>query len=91
VEAGAAIVLASCNESDAQQWKRVAVPGNYVHYVNKLSGMCLDARGTAVNGIPGPAVDLRQHHQRKLGLRASRGRNHAIGVLADLGYQNFLP
>jgi hypothetical protein len=28
------------------------VSGNIFHYVNGLSGLCLDARGRAVNGTP---------------------------------------
>ena len=50
--AGAAIVLKPCDNTAAQQWKSVAVKFPYVHYVNQLSGMCLDARGGATNRTP---------------------------------------
>ncbi len=52
---GAAIVQEPCNNHDndpAQQWTRVPVSGNIVHFVNGLSGLCLDARGAAANGTP---------------------------------------
>jgi hypothetical protein len=49
---GAAIVQVPCNGSLAQQWTRVQVSGNSSHYVNSLSGLCLDARGGAVNHTP---------------------------------------
>ncbi len=49
---GAAIVQEPCNKSAAQQWTKVSVGGNIFHYVNGLSGLCLDARGGAVNGTP---------------------------------------
>lgn len=49
---GAAIVLEPCNNSAAQQWTNVPVNGNISHYVNGVSGFCLDARGRAVNHTP---------------------------------------
>jgi hypothetical protein len=49
---GAAIVQERCNGSTAQQWTEVAVGGNIFHYVNALSGLCLDVRGGARNGAP---------------------------------------
>jgi Ricin-type beta-trefoil lectin domain len=49
---GAAIVQEPCDRSLAQQWTRVQVKGNISHYVNSLSGLCLDARGGAVNHTP---------------------------------------
>ena len=49
---GASIVQEPCNRGAAQQWKKVLVSGNIFHYVNGLSGLCLDARGRAVNGTP---------------------------------------
>ena len=51
-EQGAAIVQEPCNGSVAQQWTEVSVGSNIFHYVNGLSGWCLDARGRAVNGTP---------------------------------------
>ncbi len=56
---GAAIVQEPCNDSPAQSWTVVSVGNNIFHYVNVLSGLCLDARGKAVNGTPiqrGPAT-----------------------------------
>jgi hypothetical protein len=52
--AGAAIVLEPCSGHDepAQLWTIVPYKGIYVHYVNQLSGMCLDARGGAQNQTP---------------------------------------
>ena len=41
-----------CNGGAAQQWTEVSVGSNVFHYVNVLSGLCLDARGGAVNGTP---------------------------------------
>ena len=49
---GAAIVQEPCNGGAAQQWTEVSVGSNVFHYVNVLSGLCLDARGGAVNGTP---------------------------------------
>jgi Ricin-type beta-trefoil lectin domain len=49
---GAAIVQKPCNKSAAQQWTSVPVSGNVYHYVNSLSGLCLDARGRAANHTP---------------------------------------
>ena len=49
---GAAIVQEPCNEHAAQQWTSVPVGGNNFHYVNGLSGLCLDARGGAANHTP---------------------------------------
>jgi hypothetical protein len=49
---GAAIVQEPCNGGAAQQWTMDPVSGNISHYVNGLSGLCLDARGGAVNGTP---------------------------------------
>jgi hypothetical protein len=51
-EQGAAIVQEPCNGGAAQQWTAVRVSGNHFHYVNLLSGFCLDARGRAVNRTP---------------------------------------
>jgi Ricin-type beta-trefoil lectin domain-like len=51
-EQGAAIVQEPCNGSAAQQWTKVQVSGNIFHFVNGLSGLCLDARGRAVNHTP---------------------------------------
>jgi hypothetical protein len=52
--AGAAIVQKPCSSSAgaAQLWTIVAVKSPYFHYVNQLSGMCLDARGGAQNHTP---------------------------------------
>ncbi len=49
---GAAIVQEPCNGGAAQKWVNVPVSGNIFHYENVLSGLCLDARGGAVNGTP---------------------------------------
>lgn len=49
---GVAIVQEPCNGGTAQQWTEVSVGSNIFHYVNVLSGLCLDARGGAVNGTP---------------------------------------
>jgi Ricin-type beta-trefoil lectin domain len=48
---GAPIVLMPCDQRPAQQWKRL-LNGGALHYVNQLSGMCLDAHGSAANGTP---------------------------------------
>ena len=52
--AGAAIVQQPCdaNAGAAQLWTIVSAKSIYVHYVNQLSGMCLDARGGAQNMTP---------------------------------------
>jgi hypothetical protein len=50
---GAAVVQEPCNGSAAQQWTQTtSSSGTYVHLVNRASGLCLDARGGAVNGTP---------------------------------------
>jgi hypothetical protein len=50
---GAAIVQMPCDNSSAQHWKSVPAPkGGWSHYVNQLSGLCLDARGGAANYTP---------------------------------------
>jgi hypothetical protein len=49
---GAAIVQEACNGQAAQQWTKVLVSGDTFHYVNGLSGLCLDARGGAANHTP---------------------------------------
>jgi Ricin-type beta-trefoil lectin domain len=49
---GAAIVQEPCNGGAAQQWTKVPVRGSIVHFVNVLSGLCLDARGGATNRTP---------------------------------------
>jgi Ricin-type beta-trefoil lectin domain-like/Ricin-type beta-trefoil lectin domain len=53
LNAGDAIVIETCNSSDAQQWS-VLVSSNVpqFHLVNKASNLCMDARGNAVNGTP---------------------------------------
>ena len=53
--AGAAIVQETCSTDVtdlAQRWTIVPVQWPYVHLVNWLSGMCLDARGGAKNYTP---------------------------------------
>jgi hypothetical protein len=55
---GQAIVQQTCNGSVAQQWTVATVSSTKVHLVNRSSGLCLDARGGAVNGTP------IQHHQQ---------------------------
>jgi hypothetical protein len=49
---GAAIVQEPCNGSPAQNWTQVSVGNNIFHFVNGLSGLCLDARGSATNRTP---------------------------------------
>jgi hypothetical protein len=49
---GAAIVQQPCTGHTAQQWTKVTVSGNILHFMNGLSGLCLDARGSAVNHTP---------------------------------------
>jgi hypothetical protein len=49
---GVAIVQEPCNRQPAQGWRAVRVGDNIFHYVNFLSGLCLDARGGAVNRTP---------------------------------------
>jgi hypothetical protein len=50
---GAAIVLATCDPTNAAQyWIKVPVSGSVAHYKNDSSLMCLDARGGAANGTP---------------------------------------
>jgi hypothetical protein len=46
---GATIVQEPCNGSPAQNWTQVSVGNNIFHFVNVLSGLCLDARGSARN------------------------------------------
>jgi Ricin-type beta-trefoil lectin domain-like len=48
---GVLIVEASCDGSLAQQWA-VASASSGFHLVNRSSGLCLDARGGAVSGVP---------------------------------------
>jgi hypothetical protein len=49
---GAAIIQQPCNGGAAQQWVEVSAGPEIFHYVNVLSGLCLDARGAARNGTP---------------------------------------
>jgi hypothetical protein len=49
---GAAIVQQPCNGSIAQGWAFIPLGGTTYHFMNQLSGFCLDARGGAVNGTP---------------------------------------
>jgi hypothetical protein len=50
---GDAIVQKTCNGSIAQQWTvHVIDYGEKVHLINRDSGLCLDARGKAVDGTP---------------------------------------
>jgi len=49
---GDAIVQQTCNGRVAQQWTVHAVSGGKFHVINKDSGLCLDARGSAVDGTP---------------------------------------
>jgi Ricin-type beta-trefoil lectin domain len=49
---GAEIVQEPCNGGAAQQWTAVPVSDNIFHYMNGLSGLCLDARGVATNRTP---------------------------------------
>lgn len=49
---GDAIVQATCNGSAAQQWTIHLVSSTKVHLINRASGLCMDARGKAVDGTP---------------------------------------
>jgi hypothetical protein len=49
---GDAIVQETCNGSTAQQWTVHAVSATAIHLINRDSGLCMDARGKAVNGTP---------------------------------------
>jgi hypothetical protein len=55
---GAVIVQETCNGSLSQQWTQGPSEGSGgtdrygEHYVNRSSGLCLDARGNATNGTP---------------------------------------
>lgn len=49
---GDAIVQVACNGSAAQQWTVHSVSSTKVHLINRASGLCLDARGKAVNVHP---------------------------------------
>jgi hypothetical protein len=49
IDAGAAVVLASCRESTVQDWVRDDLGGGVVHYRNANSNLCLDAFGSAAN------------------------------------------
>lgn len=56
-EQGAAIVQQPCEGGEGatppiQNWTRIRVGVNIFHFQNGLSGLCLDARGGAVNGTP---------------------------------------
>jgi hypothetical protein len=50
--AGTAIVLKTCTTDPIQQWSVVPAKTIYIHFVNRLTGMCLDARGGAENNTP---------------------------------------
>jgi hypothetical protein len=52
LDRGRAIVQEPCNGSVAQQWTVSSVSSTKVHLVNRLSHLCLDARGRAANGTP---------------------------------------
>jgi hypothetical protein len=49
---GDAIVQETCNGSAAQQWTVHDISSTQVHLINRANGLCLDARGKAVNGTP---------------------------------------
>jgi hypothetical protein len=49
---GDAIVQQTCNGSTAQQWTVRTVSDSAIHVINRDSGLCLDARGKAVDGTP---------------------------------------
>jgi hypothetical protein len=49
---GAAIVQMPCNNRPAQNWRAVSIGGNIYHFINSISGLCLDARGKAANHTP---------------------------------------
>ena len=56
--AGAAIVQETCNGSVSQQWTQEpstasgGTDSSSLHFVNRSSQLCLDARGGATNGTP---------------------------------------
>jgi hypothetical protein len=52
VLAGSPIVQEPCEDIDAQMWTALPLGGNHYRYQNLRSGLCLDARGNAVNGTP---------------------------------------
>lgn len=49
---GAPIVQLRCTGGQAQQWRKVQLSGGVFHFVNVLTGLCLDARGSAANRTP---------------------------------------
>jgi hypothetical protein len=51
-EQGAAIVQVVCDATAAQVWILVNVGNGNFHVMNALSGLCLDARGSATNHTP---------------------------------------
>jgi hypothetical protein len=51
VDLGVPIVQEPCDGTPVQQWSRVFVTGGS-QFVNRATGLCLDARGGATNGTP---------------------------------------
>lgn len=51
-QAGAAIVLEPCTDQPVQQWQSMAATSGFANFRNQLSGMCLDAEGSAANHTP---------------------------------------
>ncbi len=49
---GDPVVQETCDGSLAQQWVVHSADYYSVHLINRASGLCLDARGKAVNGTP---------------------------------------
>jgi hypothetical protein len=49
---GAAIVRATCKAAPEQLWIMIEVGNGNLHLMNALSGLCLDARGSATSGTP---------------------------------------
>jgi hypothetical protein len=56
--AGAAIAIQPCTNLPIQQWTEVNVKSPYVHYMNQLTKMCLDARGGRTEPHSCPVVAL---------------------------------
>lgn len=49
---GTAIVQQPCDNSTAQEWLLIWLDPTVVQFKNVLTGMCLDARGSAANHTP---------------------------------------
>jgi len=94
---GDAIVQQTCNGSTAQQWTVHLVSSTKVHLINRESGLCLDARGKAVNGTPIQQWPCNQISNENWGfgitnnLLVSAVSNTWSHCIATPGNQNGLP